>query len=74
MCSISGHVSGPLTQRANSREISNRFNQNANAQLFPGHEEAVEDRTKGGVITGEILELTVRSVDCFAKHGGACPQ
>lgn len=47
-------IAGPLTQRANSREISNRFDQNANAKLFPGQDETVEDRTKGGVITGEI--------------------
>lgn len=49
-------IAGPLTQRANSRGISNRFAQNANAELFPGQVETVEDRTKGGVITGEILE------------------
>ncbi len=54
-CSVSADVNRPLTQRANSREISDRFDQNANAQLFPGQGEAVEDRTKGGVITGEIF-------------------
>lgn len=42
-----------LTQRANSREISNRFEQNANAKLFPGQVEVVKDRTKGVVIPRE---------------------
>ncbi|XP_040010658.1 protein RUFY3 isoform X4 [Xiphias gladius] len=38
-------IAETLTQRANSRESSNRFDQNANSQLFPGQEESVEDST-----------------------------
>lgn len=34
----------------------------------------MEDRTKGGAITGDILDSTNWSVECFACHGGAWPQ
>lgn len=55
----------PLTQR---HQICPK---NPLQELFPGQEEAVEDRTKGGVTTGEIKLLSDRFVGVFGCYRDA---